>query len=82
MGFVKNKLWKGGKNLLNYTKLKDLMESRSVTQAELAEAVGVSEAGMSYILRGLKQPSLAVAHRMAEYFRVTVDDLIAEPTEN
>lgn len=65
--------------MLNYQKLKHLMESRSVTQAELAEEVGVSEAAISYILRGLKQPSLAVAQRMAEFLGVTVDELLTDP---
>lgn len=55
------------------------MDSRSVTQAELADAVGVSEAAISYILRGLKQPSLAVAQRMAEFLGVTVDELLTDP---
>ena len=64
--------------MLNYTKLKAIMDSRSVSQAELAEAVGVSEAAVSYFLRGLKQPSLLVAQRMAEYLGTTVDELLAE----
>ena len=70
---------KGDENLINYPKLKQLMDSRSVTQAELADAVGVSEAAISYILRGLKQPSLAVAQRMAEFLGVTVDELLTDP---
>ena len=78
-GFVKNKLKKGDENLINCPKLKQLMDSRSVTQAELADAVGVSEAAISYILRGLKQPSLAVAQRMAEFLGVTVDELLTDP---
>lgn len=65
--------------MINCTKLKQLMDSRSVTQAELADAVGVSEAAISYILRGLKQPSLAVAQRMAEFLGVTVDELLTDP---
>lgn len=65
--------------MLNYQKLKQLMDSRSVTQAELADAVGVSEATISYILRGLKQPSLVVAQRMAKFLGVTVDELLTDP---
>ena len=65
--------------MINCPKLKQLMDSRSVTQAELADAVGVSEAAISYILRGLKQPSLAVAQRMAEFLGVTVDELLTDP---
>lgn len=65
--------------MLNYQKLKHLMESRSVTQAELAEEVGVSVAAISYFTRGLKQPKLEVAQRMAEFFGVTVDELLKKP---
>lgn len=68
--------------MFDNAKLKELMESRSVTQKELADVAGVSEAGMSYFARGVKQPSLAVAKRIADRLGVTVDDLIAEPTEN
>lgn len=68
--------------MFDNAKLKELMESRSVTQKELADVAGVSEAGMSYFVRGVKQPSLAVAKRIADRLGVTVDDLIAEPTEN
>lgn len=64
--------------MLNYAKLKRLMDERGVLQWELADSVGISEAAMSYILRGLKQPSLAVADRIAKQLDVSVDDLISE----
>lgn len=62
-------------------KLNALMESRSVTQKELAEAIGKSDAAVSYIRRGLNEPSLRVAKRIAKYFGVAVDDLIKEEEE-
>jgi transcriptional regulator with XRE-family HTH domain len=68
---------KGGK-MFDNAKLKELMESRSVTQKELADVAGVSEAGMSYFVRGVKQPSLAVAKRIADKLGVTVDELLTE----
>lgn len=64
--------------MFNHDKLKELMESRSVTQKELADVAGVSEAGMSYFVRGVKQPSLAVAKRIADKLGVTVDELLTE----
>ena len=64
--------------MLNYTKLKHLRESRSVTQAELAEAVGVSPTAISYFENGLKDPKLVVAKRIAKFFGVTVDELLTE----
>lgn len=54
------------------------MDSKSITQAELADVAGVSEAGMSYFVRGVKQPSLAVAKRIADKLGVTVDELLTE----
>lgn len=64
--------------MFNHSKLKELMESKSITQAELADVAGVSEAGMSYFVRGVKQPSLAVAKRIADKLGVTVDELLIE----
>ena len=64
--------------MVNHSKLKELMESKSITQAELADVAGVSEAGMSYFVRGVKQPSLAVAKRIADKLGVTVDELLTE----
>ena len=64
--------------MFNHSKLKELMESKSITQAELAVVAGVSEAGMSYFVRGVKQPSLAVAKRIADKLGVTVDELLTE----
>lgn len=66
--------------MFNHHKLKELMESLSVNQKELADAAGVSEAGMSYLVRGLKQPSLAVSKRIADRLGVTVDELLTEET--
>lgn len=66
--------------MLNHTKVKKLMDEKGVLQWELAYSVGISEAAMSYILRGLKQPSLVVADRIAERLGVTIDDLVSRET--
>jgi transcriptional regulator with XRE-family HTH domain len=44
----------------------------------MADAAGVSEAAMSYFVRGVRQPSLAVAKRIADKLGVTVDELLTE----
>ena len=59
-------------------RIQDLIKNSSITQAELADVAGVSEAGMSYFVRGVKQPSLAVAKRIADRLGVTVDELLTE----
>jgi transcriptional regulator with XRE-family HTH domain len=47
------------------------------TQAELAEKIGVSQAYMSKIIRGLQQPPLDDALRYARILRVPVESLVA-----
>lgn len=64
--------------MFNHTKLKELMESKSITQAELADVACVSKAWMSYIASGRRQPSLDVAKRIADKLGVTVDELLTE----
>lgn len=57
-------------------KIKELMEKEGTNQAKLAEVAGVSQAFMSYILNGYKVPSLPVIKRIADYFKVTIDELV------
>jgi transcriptional regulator with XRE-family HTH domain len=69
---------KKGEKVFNHSKLKELMESKSITQAELAYVACVSQAWMSYIANGRRQPSLDVAKRIADKLGVTVDELLTE----
>ncbi len=57
-------------------KIKLLLEEKGVSQAELAESVGVSQAMISYIVKGLKTPSVTLLKRISEYFGVTMDELV------
>lgn len=57
-------------------KIKNLMEQKNVSQAELAENVGVSQAFVSYMLSGYKMPSVALLKRIADYLEVTIDELV------
>lgn len=66
---------------LNTEKLRELMESRSINQKEMAFYVGVSAVAMSYFVRGVKQPSLFVVKRMADCLDVTVDEIIVDNKE-
>lgn len=59
-------------------KLKNLLEEKGISQAELAKNVGVTQAFISYIVKGFKQPSVALLKRIAEYLQVTVDELLQE----
>ena len=64
--------------MLDGKKIKELMEKHSMLQKDLAECVGVSEMMLSYIVRGVKNPSIEVAKRIADTLGVTIDELVKE----
>lgn len=57
--------------------IKKIMEQKNIAQVELAKAVGVSEAFMSYVIDGKKMPSVPVLKRIAEKLGVLMDELVA-----
>ena len=57
-------------------KIKKLLAEKNITLVELAKNVGVTEAFISYVINGYKQPSVAVFKRIADYLGVKMDDLI------
>lgn len=62
--------------MVNHKKMASLIKERGLAQKELADEVGVSEAMLSYILRGLKEPSVATLVRIAKSLGCSVDELI------
>lgn len=64
--------------MFNGAKLLRTIEIRSIPRKELAEEVGVSEMALSYYIRGIKQPGLETAKRIADYLGITVDDLLVK----
>jgi transcriptional regulator with XRE-family HTH domain len=62
--------------MVNTKKLAELMEKRGILASELANQVGISNPMMSYIARGMKQPSVEVLVRIAGALECKVDDLI------
>lgn len=48
---------------------------KRVSQTEVAKAVGVTQATISYIESGDKIPSVALLKRLAQYFEVSMDYL-------
>ena len=62
--------------MVNTKKLAELMEKRGILASELANQVGISNSMMSYIARGMKQPSVEVLVRIAGALECKVDDLI------
>lgn len=55
--------------------LKTLREKRLLTQRELAKLVGVHHTYICHLERGRRQPSFAVAKRIAQALRCAIDDV-------
>jgi DNA-binding XRE family transcriptional regulator len=60
-----------------YPNIAARIKATGETQAELAELLGVSQPFMSKIIRGIQQPSLDEALRIADKLRVPVESLVA-----
>lgn len=59
-------------------RLTQLRRRYSVSQTELANAVGVSRKSIQYYESGERYPRSGVLTRLAEYFNVTVDYLTSD----
>lgn len=57
-------------------KLKHLLVDRDVSQKKLSEVTGSSEAYVSQVLSGVKNPSLSFLKKIAEFLDVKLDDLV------
>lgn len=64
--------------MVNGKKIKEMLEKQGKSLRGIASSVGVSESMMSYIVNGLKEPSVAVLVRIAKELDCIVDDLIKE----
>ncbi|MBR0443676.1 MAG: helix-turn-helix transcriptional regulator [Clostridia bacterium] len=62
--------------MINGERMKELMKEQGITNKELAEAVGVTEAMISYIIRGLRDTTVATMVRIANRLGVKVDELL------
>ena len=64
--------------MFNHERMAELIREKGIEQKGLAEKVGISEAMMSFVVRGLKEPSLTVLGRIAHELGVSVAELIIE----
>ena len=61
--------------------LRQLRESRTLSQGELAQALGVSRQTINAIETGRYLPSLPLAFSLARHFGVRVDELFQPDSE-
>ena len=62
--------------MVNYKLIAKLLEDKNIQQKDLAAKAGVSPAMMTYIVNGLKTPSVKVLAVIAKELGVIVDDLL------
>lgn len=59
-------------------RIRDLRESRDMTQAELAAKLGCATSTISMYEQGKREPSFEVLRSIADIFHVPVESLISE----
>lgn len=64
------------------TKIKEFRAKYDLTQAELAEKVGVRRETIVFLEKGKYNPSLKLAHDIAVVLKTTIDDLFIFDDEN
>lgn len=57
------------------TKIQELRKARKVTQNELADAVNVTRQTIISIENGRYKASLLLAHKIAQFFKVSIEDV-------
>jgi putative transcriptional regulator len=57
------------------TKIKELRARHNLTQDELAERVGVTRQTLLYLEKGKYNPSLVLAHRIADVLKSTIEEV-------
>lgn len=57
------------------TKIKELRARYDLTQEDLAKAVGVRRETILYLEKGKYNPSLSLAHDVANALKTTIDEL-------
>ena len=64
--------------MFNHERMAEILREKGIEQKTVAEAVGVSEQAISYFVRGLKDPSLAILGRIAKELGVSVAELVKD----
>lgn len=64
--------------MVDCEKIRSLIAEKKLEQKDVAEAVGVSEQMISYIVRGLREPSVTVLSRIAKVLECAPGELIIQ----
>ena len=59
-------------------RMRELRRAKGLTMKQVADKANVSEAAVSLYERGLRNPNLSTAHRIAEVLNCTVDELFGK----
>ena len=57
------------------TKIQEFRKERRITQSELADAVDVTRQTIISLENGKYNASLVLAHKIAQFFDVTIEDI-------
>lgn len=57
-----------------------LRYERGLSQKELADALGVSQASIGYWEKGQRTPSIDAVKKISDYFGVSLEDMVSRPT--
>ena len=64
--------------MVNGEKIKAMMEEKGITQKAMAASIGTSEPMVSFIIAGLREPSLTNLSRIAHVLGCKTSDLIID----
>lgn len=56
-------------------KIEEIRKARGIRQEEFAKALGVSRQTISSLENGRYNPSILLAHKIAKYFDLTIEDV-------
>jgi putative transcriptional regulator len=57
------------------TRVKELREKQGISQAKLAEEIGVSRQTINYLETGKYMPSLKLAMKLSKFFAISIEDI-------
>ena len=63
-------------------RIEDIRKERGIRQEELAKVLGVSRQTISSLENGRYNPSITLAHKIAVYFGMTIEEVFIFDEEN